>query len=372
MTLRRWLRRLLPPASLAVGLVVIGVVACRSGQSPADLLRALPAHAHLLALGIMLADLGARVGRWLLLAKGIGVPLRARTAVAAQLAGEAAGAMTPARLGADPTKLMVAARDARSVAGPGALLVGEAFAEGVALTVLVTALFFFAPRARGLPLLGVMGYALFLVGVGTAVLMAARNRPGRERPRWLKRLRLPRDRWRQFRVLVRHLRVRAGRLERLPVGRGAAVLAVTAVHIAARLAVLPVLALSAGATGPLLLLVLWPLFFFYVAILVPSPGGGGTVEVGFALALGGTVVGPSVAALLIWWRFYTFYLGALIGGVVLAALGAFGRRPAPRSGAADYGPSDAAAAGATAGSIARSGAVGAVASRRSSHSRQAE
>jgi hypothetical protein len=345
MTVPGWARKAFPVVSLAVGLGVIGVVAHRSGQSLEDLARALPVRAHLLALAIMAVDLAARVARWRTLAGGIGVPLRARTAAAAQLAGEAAGAVTPARLGADATKLMVATRDARSIGGAGALLVGEALAEATGLTVLVTALFFLAPQTRGLPLFGVLLYALFLIGAGSTVLIASRHRPGRSRPGWLKRLRLSRYRWRQFRVLVRHLRVRAGRLGHLPPARWLAVLAVTAVHITARLSVLPVLALSAGVAGPLLPLVLWPLFFFYVAILVPSPGGGGTVEVGFALALSGVVAGPAVAALLIWWRFYTFYLGALAGGAVLGGLAVSPRRPArePVPGVV-YGPSEVAAA----------------------------
>ncbi len=358
MTVPVWVRRGFPLVSLAAGFVVIGVVAHRSGQSFEDLARALPAAAHLLALGIMTLDLAARSLRWVLLAGGIGVPLRARTAAAAQLAGEAAGAVTPARLGADATKLMVGSRDARSIAGPGALLVGEALAEATGLTVLVTALFFLAPESRGLPLFGVLLYALFLVGAGTAVLVASRHRPRRERPGWLRRLRLPRSRWRQFRVLVRQLRVRARGLGHLSPARWLAVLTVTAVHLTARLSVLPVLALGAGASGPVLPLVLWPLFFFYVAILVPSPGGGGAVEIGFAMALSGVIVGPAVAALLIWWRFYTFYLGAAAGGAVLAGLAVSARqRPAVKSASRSvYRPSDVAAA----------------APRRSCHSRQRE
>src|ERR1051325_4918108 len=88
------------------------------------------------------------------------------------------------------------------------------------------------------------------------------------------------------------------------------------IHVAMRLCVLPALVLGSGADAPLAPLALWPLGLLYGAAVVPAPGGGGAVELAFRAALA-KVIGPSLfAAALLWWRFYTFYLYIILGGIV--------------------------------------------------------
>ena len=98
-------------------------------------------------------------------------------------------------------------------------------------------------------------------------------------------------------------------------------LAATIVHMACRLAVLPLLLTplladppSAGLLGDL---ILRPFFVLYATALLPPPGGGGGVELTFVAALGGTLDSATVGVTLLWWRLYTFYLSALAGGVML-------------------------------------------------------
>lgn len=101
-----------------------------------------------------------------------------------------------------------------------------------------------------------------------------------------------------------------------------AVLLVSLVHIMARLSVLPILVAGLDGQAPLGPLVAWPLVLLYAGSLLPPPGGGGAVEVTFLAALTAVVGGVGLAGTLLWWRVYTFYLGALSGGLVLVlALG---------------------------------------------------
>jgi hypothetical protein len=67
--------------------------------------------------------------------------------------------------------------------------------------------------------------------------------------------------------------------------------------------------------------------------VVPAPGGGGFIEGAFAATLSTAIPAGIFAAALLWWRFYTFYLYILIGG--LAAGDAALRALRPRSGVRD-------------------------------------
>ena len=62
-------------------------------------------------------------------------------------------------------------------------------------------------------------------------------------------------------------------------------------------------------------LVLWPMALLYGAAVAPAPGGGGVVEIAFKAALGGVLPGRLMAASLIWWRVYSFYIYLAIGAV---------------------------------------------------------
>ena len=67
---------------------------------------------------------------------------------------------------------------------------------------------------------------------------------------------------------------------------------------------------------PVAPLVVWPLGIIYGAGVVPAPGGGGAVELTFRAALGSAIPADLFAASLVWWRFYTFYIYIIFGGLV--------------------------------------------------------
>ena len=76
---------------------------------------------------------------------------------------------------------------------------------------------------------------------------------------------------------------------------------------------------------PLTSLVLWPLVLLYGGALIPAPAGGGAMEFGFSAIMRDILPPDVMAASLLWWRFYSYYiyvaLGALAAGrTVMRAL----------------------------------------------------
>ena len=87
------------------------------------------------------------------------------------------------------------------------------------------------------------------------------------------------------------------------------------VHVGIRLTVLPALVLTSVPSVPLAPLALWPKGFLSGAAVVPVPGGGGAVEMAFRATLGDAIPPQLLAASLVWWRFYTFYIYIALGAI---------------------------------------------------------
>jgi uncharacterized membrane protein YbhN (UPF0104 family) len=176
-----------------------------------------------------------------------------------------------------------------------------------------------------------LGYAAIVSLASIAALALLRMPSPDEPPRSWVRLRLGAQRWENARRAIAEFKIQARRLSTLPALWTIGVVLATVVHIGARLAVLPTLALplfaaTAGSAPPLADMVLRPFFVLYATALLPPPGGGGGVEVTFAAALGDTLGPGALAATVVWWRIYTFYLSAALGALTLIPP----RRPAPR------------------------------------------
>ena len=310
--------------SIAAGIGATVWVAARVGASPGDLIR-IPVAAHLLALAAMTVEMGGRAARVRLLAGALGVPLRFWTALRCQFAADAAGAVTPSKVGADPAKIWIMGTDGASLGGRGAVILGEMAWEATVLLFVALGLALFAPISRAVPL-AILSYAGMVFTLGGVAIWAARS-AGADPPGWWTTLRLTPPRWRapqeQGRAFIEHARD----LRRVPWTVNLGVLAATVAHMAARVLVLA--ALVEGWTGipegGLTPLVLWPFALLYLGTLLPPPGGGGVLEVSFASALGGTLGQAVLPAALLWWRVYTYYLPAAVGGLVLMA----GRRKKP-------------------------------------------
>jgi uncharacterized membrane protein YbhN (UPF0104 family) len=86
----------------------------------------------------------------------------------------------------------------------------------------------------------------------------------------------------------------------------------TALSLATRVAILPVLALTLPDPPPLGPMILGSFALLYSQLLLPTPSGAGAVELGF---LGGAAgdLGEHQGWLLLAWRFYTNGVGVLLG-----------------------------------------------------------
>ncbi|MDB4914445.1 MAG: Lysylphosphatidylglycerol synthetase/glycosyltransferase AglD [Gemmatimonadetes bacterium] len=279
---------------------------------------ALPASAHLLALIAVAVEILARSFkiRWSARAAGIRLPLA--TAIRTSLGGDFAAAITPARSGAEPARFFVLSESGLPSSSVLVILYSELFLEvfSLAFVVLVVAMVFRHAGAVLVTLVSLVGaYAGVIIGIGVLALYLSRRNTGGPPPRWARRLRLHAGHWRTVQRALRKLRSTIDSVERVSMTAAVSAFFASVVHVAIRLAVLPALVLTSVASVPLAPLALWPLGFLYGAAVVPAPGGGGAVEVAFRAALGHAIPLPLFAAALIWWRFYTFYIYILLGGI---------------------------------------------------------
>lgn len=329
MTRGRGLRRVLVAASVLIALGVPLGLAWRTGIPLTSVLH-LPLRAHLLAGLVMSVEVTARAARLMALAPALRLPLRWRTAVLSQLAADAAGAITPARSGSEPAKLITLRRDGGGLGSVGALAAGEMVFEVAGLGIVALALTLglgAGARTAG----GVLLYAgvvltilLLLEGLGR------RADPLRRAPRRWLWLGLGRQRWRALLRAAHDFHAHFVLLKQLRGRAVAGALAATLVHQAARAAVLPALLLGSLTRPDTLDVIPWvpvtvvPFTLLYLGALLPAPGGGGGVELAFAALLGDALEASRLPALLLWWRAWTHHATALAGGLAIVVIA--GRR----------------------------------------------
>jgi len=259
---------------------------------------------HLAALVLVAIDVLARGARIRLM-----VPMSLPRALVVNISSDAVAAVTPARLGGELARFVALRRWGASTAALLAASATELLADtAVLLAIAVPCAFVFvrAARAWAVRLVALAGSpatwwvaALVLVAtlVGAAVARRLRRRvpaPGGGALREAWRLL-----WRRPRPVV------------------AALLGLTVVSVAARTAVLPVLA--AGISGPHLgALVLGSVGLLVGQAVLPTPSGAGVVDAGFVAGFAGGLSGRDLGKLLLVWRFYSLALGALAGSLLLA------------------------------------------------------
>jgi uncharacterized membrane protein YbhN (UPF0104 family) len=324
LTPARWLITALSFAAL----IGISIYILASDWSRGGVRLTLPAAAHLLAVGAVVLEVGARAQKLVWSARALGLRLPFVTAVRTSLGGDFGAAITPARSGAEPARYLILAEAKLAPASVLLILFAELFLEALSLAVvvaLVAVVFHDAGPVLG-ALVGVVGgYSMFVLAIGALGLLLSRRGASGPPPRWALRLRLHSGRWRVVQRWLRQVRRTVDQVKDVDLAPAGLALLASTVHVAVRLTVLPALVLTTVPGLPLAPLALWPFSFLYGVVVVPVPGGGGAVEVVFRAALG-DVIPPSIfGAALLWWRFYTFYiyilLGALVaGGTVMRAL----------------------------------------------------
>lgn len=338
MAWRRWSLTLVSFA------VMIGTSAWVVGSHwPEDGMPWLPWRVHLVALATVIAEMLTRAFKIQASARACDIPLRFGTAWRVCLAGDFAAAITPARSGAEPARFLVLAEHGTPPAQRVLVLFLELFLEMWSLVLVCSGLALLF-RGRGASTVGLLalvgGYSSVVLTLGAIGWLLARRNARGPTPSWLRRFGVTAGRWRVMQQMLRSLRASVTALRHAHPGRMLLAFGGSVLHVLFKVATLPILVFLADPTFPVTMqslapLVLWPLALFYGGAAVPAPGGGGLIEGAFATTLSSAIPPAIFAASLLWWRFYTFYLYLLMGGVAAgdAALRALrpSSAPTPRS-----------------------------------------
>jgi uncharacterized membrane protein YbhN (UPF0104 family) len=259
--------------------------------------------ATLLCLALVLIDLLVRAWRIQWIIQGLGHRIGFWDSFVLNAYGDAACALTPLRLGGEPARL---AGLLRSRVPATAAFVGISLEVLAAWPVIMVVagwmIWRYAPawwNTAGPRLAqaaeGAWPWVVLVTVVSVAVWWYAR------------RVASP---------AVRHVRRPVRRAlvywRRMPMWPLVASLPLTFLTLAARVAILPILALtlpSPPGVGPMLV---GSFALLYSQLVLPTPSGAGAVELGF---LGGAAgdLGPRAGWLLLAWRFYTNGVGVLLG-----------------------------------------------------------
>lgn len=311
MTPFRWLLVLISFAAAA--LVALWVI--RSHWPEGGVPLGLSWWTHLLALGAVTFELTLRSAKIALSARACGIPLQFGTAARATLGGDFATAITPARIGAEPARFLVLREAGVPAARALLVLFLELFIELVSLVIIAGLLLAFLPASGAMKGVAAMvgGYATVILGLGVGGWLLSRRRAKGPPPSWARTLGISAGFWRRIQLALRNLRgsVHALRTARWSMMAGS--LACSVAHICGRLMTLPIIITSLGADVDLTSLVLWPLVLLYGGALIPAPAGGGAMEFGFSAIMRDVLPPDVLAASLIWWRFYSYYIYVLLG-----------------------------------------------------------
>lgn len=262
--------------------------------------------AHLICSLLVVVDLVTRALRFQWLLIGLRTPVSFRDAFVMTTVGDAAAAVTPNRLGAEPARLAAAA-----FAGVPVTAAFVAVTFELLVTAPVTAAaagwlaLIYAPRwwHNARPMLAATVHRTWPI---LAVLMIAGI------VAWIFLRRAMPNASHTVRRSTRRAWAYARRMPAWPL---LASVPLTLLGLAARVAILPVLALTLPFPPPMGPLTFGSFALLYAQILVPTPSGAGVIDLGF---VGGAVgnLGEHHRKLLLIWRFYTTVAVVAIGVIV--------------------------------------------------------
>lgn len=315
--MKRWIWTAISFAAV-IGVSVYAVRGSASYGIALDL--TIPPQAHLFAFLAFAAEVVSRSFKLTWSARAVGTTLPFTTSLRTSLGGDFAASITPARVGAEPARFLILAQSGVAAADAMVILYLELFLEMVSLAVVVIAIavIFDASSTGFVAMIGVVGgYAAFVLGLGAIGVVLSRRSFGQEPPAWARRIRLHGKRWEIVQRWFQRVRTTVDAFRNMHYGWAALSLGASIAHVAVRFTVLPIIVYSVTAAPvPLAPLVIWPLGIIYGAGVVPAPGGGGAVELAFRAALGNIIPRELFASALVWWRFYTFYIYIILGGLV--------------------------------------------------------
>lgn len=258
--------------------------------------------AHLLCLGLFATDVLARAWRIRWIMQGLKHNLTLKDAFIINSFGDAANSLTPMRIGGEPARF---AGMLRIRVPATAALLGIALEALVSRLVLAVVILWVVWNLAPAWWLGV-GPRLQARAEETWPWIALILLAGLLL--WLYARRMVSPFTRRMRRSLGRVRIYWRRMSRWPLLVG---IPLSLVSIAARVAMLPVLALTLASPSPLSVLTFGSFSLLYSQMVLPTPSGAGVVDLGFLAGAGGEF--DSDGWLLITWRFYTTGLGILLG-----------------------------------------------------------
>lgn len=330
MSRARWILLILSfGATLSVTAVIVRAGMNTPGEHPV-----LPLWAHGAALTAVLLEVVTRSVKIKWAAAALRIKLRFWTAVRVCLGGDFAAAITPARSGAEPARFLILVEGGTTPAPALLILFAELLLESWSL-VLFSLAFAFLFQDQG-PVINLMttliiGYAAVVLGIGAAAYSLAHRGSRGPPPPWALALGLHAGRWRAVQRALRALRANFAAFRHAAPGPMAAAFVASLFHVALRLVVLVIVARALDPSQQMSTLALWSLVLLYGGAVAPAPGGGGAVEFGFRFAFRNSMTPAVLGGALLWWRFYSFYLYAMLGAVAVGRT-VFRALRAPRHG----------------------------------------
>jgi uncharacterized membrane protein YbhN (UPF0104 family) len=314
----------LRPAWLAAGALLLSTGLCAVAMRPsleslgpyalgATLARLAPA-----ALAVVAGEILCRAVRLVAMTAALGHRTPLRTALRITLLGDCAAAVTPGNSGGEPARFLALRSAGLAWSAASLTLALEFAADMLALAALLLGVVVTGdvpPVARRLGPAAAAG----LIAALAVALVVVRVVPGIS-------ARLTRG-FAELRAAATLLRSHRAQL--------CLGLVASAGHCLLRFSVLPVIAASLGIALDLRTLVVWQLLAFYALAFAPTPGGSGGVEIGFLLYFRGRVAPEQLGLLLAGWRFFSYHVSALAGGLALTRGDARGNRGAPGQHQAD-------------------------------------
>jgi uncharacterized membrane protein YbhN (UPF0104 family) len=261
-------------------------------------------HAHVLCAALLAADMLARAARIDFFLRGAGHRVGFRKVFVANAFGDAAAAVTPMRLGGEGARLVGLLRSGVPFPPLATVLAVEVAAYMVVVVGAAAAV-------------GLLFGEAWWTEVGPDVVAAARRGMG-----WLvvlgvlAALAVLAARWLRRRGVGAVGRIPRPSLEVLRGTAGwplAASAPLTLASVAARVSILPVLAIASdGGATPLAVLITASFALTYGQFLMPTPAGAGAVELAFAGGVAGDE-GAGDPGIVLAWRLYTFVLPVVVG-----------------------------------------------------------
>ena len=263
--------------------------------------------AHLVCLALVAIDLAARAWRIQWIIRGLGYRISLWDSFIINAFGDAACALTPLRIGGEPARLAGMLRTrVPATAAFVAISLEVLAAWPVILAGAGWLIWQYAPAWWTLagPRLASAARGAWPWVVVVLVASVVAWRAARRVTSPIKHLRRP----------IRRALVYWRRMPRWPL---IASIPMTFINLVARVAILPVLALTLPTPPELGPLLVGSFALLYSQLILPTPSGAGAVELGF---LGGAVgdLGEGEGRLLFAWRLYTNGIGVILG-VALAA-----------------------------------------------------